>query len=118
VLKSMGYIASYHWAFTLRQVAQTLLQLGPMVVGTNWYEQMFYPTKSGFIRPSGDLAGGHAYLLDEVDTVKQFFGLKCAWGLDWGKGGRAYLSFADFSRLLRRQGEACIAAEISRKAKR
>lgn len=37
VLKEHGFIASYHWAFTLDELVEALLETGPVVMGTNWY---------------------------------------------------------------------------------
>lgn len=112
VLQSQGWIDSYHWAFTLQDVINTILMEGPMVVGTNWYEQMFYPDASNRIHlGTKKLAGGHAYLLNGVNVNKELFRIKNSWGRSWGNRGHAYISFQDFNQLLQEQGEACIALE-------
>jgi C1A family cysteine protease len=89
----------------------TILQLGPVVVGTNWYYNMFFPNTNGVISIGGSLAGGHAYVLNGVDTVNQLFRIKNSWGQSWGKSGHAFISFADMTRLINERGEICLAIE-------
>lgn len=110
-LKALGNVTSYYWAFDLNTIVQYLLNYGPMVVGTNWYNSMFSPNRSGIIRATGDLAGGHAYVLNGVDTRKRLIRIKNSWGRYWGNSGFAYISFADMAKLIAAQGEACVAVE-------
>jgi len=49
VLQARGYITSYSWAFTVDEMVASLLELGPIVVGTNWYDSMFDPDEIGFL---------------------------------------------------------------------
>jgi C1A family cysteine protease len=74
---------------------------------------MFYPDRRGIIRVGGRLAGGHAYLINGVDTNKKLFRLKNSWGRNWGQYGSAYISFSDMERLIKEYGEICFATEIS-----
>lgn len=110
-LQSINKISSYFWAFNLNTLVNTVLNIGPVVVGTNWYQGMFFPDRNGVIRISGRLAGGHAYVINGVDTVKQQFRLKNSWGTRWGIQGRAFISFSDMTRLIREGGEICLATE-------
>lgn len=110
-LKSLGKINSYLWAFDVQTLINTVLTVGPVVVGTNWYYNMFYPDKNGIIRLGGRLVGGHAYEINGVDTVKKQFRIKNSWGKYWGLQGRAYISFTDMSRLIKEGGEVCLAVE-------
>jgi len=111
-LKSINKVSSYYWAFDLESLITTVLNLGPVVVGTNWYEGMFYPNTKGIIRSTGRLAGGHAYVINGVDTKTKMFRLKNSWGRLWGQKGHAYISFKDMERLIKEQGEICLAKEI------
>jgi C1A family cysteine protease len=86
--------------------------LGPVVVGTNWYNGMFYPNRNGLIKISGRIAGGHAYVINGVNTVTRLFRIKNSWGQSWGQSGHAYISFTDMERLIRERGEICFAVEI------
>lgn len=114
VLKNNNYIHSYYWAWRVDEVVNALLTLGPVVVGTNWTEGMFYPSEEGIIKPTGRIAGGHAYLLDGVNMTKGLIRIKNSWGKEWGNKGFAYISLHDMNTLIKANGEACIAKEINK----
>ena len=111
-LQNVKKVSSYYWGYDLNTLINTVLNIGPVVVGTNWYNGMFYPDKKGLIRLSGGLAGGHAYVINGVDKTKKLFRLKNSWGRSWGQQGHAYISFNDMTRLIKERGEICLAAEI------
>jgi hypothetical protein len=111
VLQELGVVKEYRWATNSNEIAETLLNLGPMVVGTKWTADMATPKANGIIRPTGSSLGGHAYLLNGVDTKKKLFRIKNSWGKDWGRQGYAFISFEDFDFLLQSGGEAVIAFE-------
>ncbi len=112
VLERIGYIGGYQWAFDVEQVVEAILQVGPVVVGTDWLSGMLRPNAEGLIRATGRSVGGHAYLLSGVDRQQGKFRVKNSWGTRWGVQGRAYLPIEDFARLLSRQGEACLGVEL------
>lgn len=114
VLKTHGVISNYYWAENVDNVVQAILQYGPVVVGTEWlsnmsYANFFFPT----LNCSGYVKGGHCYLLDGVDTRAGVFRMKNSWGRYWGRFGFATLKITDFDRLLKKNGEACLAFELS-----
>lgn len=112
ILQAQGYISNYLWAFDLNTLINTVLNTGPVVVGTNWYSNMFRPNKTtGMISVSGRFAGGHAYVINGVDTKRRLFRIKNSWGRSWGLNGRAFISFNDMARLIRLRGEICLATE-------
>ena len=111
-LKNSGLVSNYYWGYDINTLVNTVLNLGPVVVGTNWYYNMFFPNGSGLIKLGGSLAGGHAYVINGVATQSKLFRIKNSWGKSWGQGGHAYISFADMARLISEQGEICMATEI------
>jgi hypothetical protein len=111
ILKELGVIKAYKWAFTVEEVVSTVKLIGPMVVGTRWYSGMSQPDSKGIMSASGTLQGGHAYVINGVDDTKGLLRMKNSWGQLWGKDGYAYISYADFATLLSQGGEACIAFE-------
>lgn len=113
VLQAMGVIASYHWASTITDVANAILTTGPVIVGTEWTEDMFTPTGANcIIHPTGPVVGGHAYKIDGYNQNTRLFRMKNSWSTSWGDNGYAHISRDDLSRLLfESDGEAAIATE-------
>jgi hypothetical protein len=110
---ALGYMDEYRWATTIDEVLVALAYRGPVIFGINWYQSMYEPGPDGFVRISGDLAGGHAIMARGVNVERQAIVLHNSWGDTWGGGqdldkGDAYLSFDDLKRLLSEQGEACV----------
>lgn len=109
ILKELNVISEYRWAASVDDISTCLLTLGPVVVGTRWYTAMFTPDNNHIVKPIGGMAGGHAYLLNGVDTDKKLFRIKNSWGRSWGQDGHAFISFDDFATLLTNGGQACMA---------
>lgn len=111
-LKARGHIGTYSWAFNASTIRDWVLSDGgTVVVGTNWYTGMF-DLVAGHLEPTGELVGGHAYLIVGFSTDRQAFRVLNSWGRDWGESGRAWVSFANMQRLISEDGEACTATEV------
>ncbi len=111
-LQARGFISEYNWAFDVDTAIDWLCIGGPLVMGTNWLSQMFYPDKEGIIRATGQNAGGHAYLLSGVNIPRGLFRIRNSWGKEWGQSGHAWIPFEDMARLLSDDGEACTSQEV------
>lgn len=116
-LQELGWLREYRWAFSESDLALAIGYKGPAVLGINWYEGMFDPDGEGFLRPSGDVLGGHAILCIGYSVAKQAYLVHNSWGQGWGgRGvwgqwdlrGRAMIHQKDMARLLGEAGEACI----------
>lgn len=114
ILQRDGFISSYNWAWDLETIKIALLTKGPVVVGTWWTYDMFFPNADGLIHATGNMMGGHAYLLDGINTKKKLIRIKNSWGKEWSKNGFAYISFDDIEKLILNQGEACLAVEVEK----
>jgi hypothetical protein len=108
VLRELGILEEYRWAKDVNEMATVLLTMGPVVCGTTWYNNMFNPDANGLIKVGGGPAGGHAYVINGVDTVKKLFRIKNSWGQDWGVKGHAFISFDDFAGLMANGGDVCV----------
>jgi C1A family cysteine protease len=111
-LQARGLIQEYRWAWDAETVRNAILTAGPVVIGINWYESMFFPDKNGVLTVAGNIAGGHALLVDGYYDKSGLFRLKNSWGRDWGDNGFARISGEDLDKLIKEDGEACLAVEL------
>lgn len=118
-LKEKGLCSEYRWAFDLETAIAYILTTGPLVMGTDWTMDMFTPDRDGYIAPTGQVVGGHAWLAQganrkyrnpdgSLGRVRKLG----SWGIGWGQNGKAWITFNDFERLLLSQGEAAVATEV------
>lgn len=131
-------IKNYLWADTTQPLADVptivswLLNVGPVEIGTNWYNNMFEPGPTGWVNIGGPIEGGHAYTLRGVNTTgaktwcnpggSSYVVMRNSWG-PWGvtvvpnpktkvwdfqraQGGDAIISLAHLEALLGQDGEA------------
>lgn len=112
-MAELSVISEYRWAWDLQTAVEWLLTKGPLVIGVDWYSEMMRPTYDGFIWPAGSLVGGHAVVLDGVNTVNRFVRGLNSWGPDWGNKGTFRLTFEALEALIVADGEVCMAAEIA-----
>lgn len=124
---SVQTLTNYLWADTAAPGADVdrlitwLLTIGPVVVGIDWYNDMFTPGPDGFVHLTGGAAGGHAIMIRGVnanDPNNTYFVLRNSWGFwgvrvhdDWtvdtkSAWGDALISKADLVSLLSNGGEA------------
>lgn len=117
-------ITEYRWGFGIQDVLRILGYQGPVVLGIDWYENMYDPDSRFFIHPTGEVVGGHAILAngvkivkkntalpakwDNVDLDKSYVRLHNSWGQGYGLGGDAFITVRDLDTLLKNGGEACI----------
>lgn len=109
--KKFNKISSFRWAKTIEEIVFAVAIEGPVVVGTYWKTGMEDVDRKGFIHNTGRILGGHAYLINGVNTKERFFRIKNSWGRGWGIKGRAKISFNDMEDLMRDDGEVCLAIE-------
>lgn len=111
VVEDEGLIERYVWAQDEQSLKLWLLTTGPVVVGTAWYQGMFSPDGEGLIRPTGGIAGGHAYLLTGYGRSRGMYRITNSWGRTWGQHGKAWIGERDMWALITNAGEACAAVE-------
>lgn len=113
VLARLGYLKEYRWGFNARDVVTGILTTGPVVLGVNWHESMYY-TPGGILNVDGAVVGGHCILAvgyrlpGRVFEDEAAIGLFNSWGPDWGIGGHAWVRQSALSELMEAGGEACI----------
>lgn len=104
VLQSLGTVDVYRHAFTVEE-AMAALQTGPVMIGSNWYDGMFYPNASGEVTISGRIVGGHEYLAVAYDKTRQRFRFANSWGSSWGDAGYFTMTLFTLSTLLSQDGD-------------
>lgn len=121
VIRTEGYIDSYRWAFTIDDVIDALIEIGPVVLGIPWFESMYETRPSGMVEVDGRLVGGHCITLTGYhpnirlwrEGWRERFEVcrwRNSWGQTYGRNGDGYIRVEDLERLLwgRYGGEACI----------
>lgn len=99
-----GYFSSYTHPFGFDHFLGAI-QLQPVIVGTNWYDDMFDTNSKGFVSVSGGYAGGHEFLCLGVNMRDKYVTFLNSWSEWWGLNGRFRMSFPDFERLLNEDGD-------------
>lgn len=115
IAKSMQFykaIDAYQWTFSWESFLAAI-QTQPVMLGTNWYTGMFDPDKKGYVEPTGEVAGGHAYLARGIDYKNQRVLCRNHWGIKWGVRGEFWLRFATLQQLLDEQGDVLVPALLS-----
>lgn len=121
VLAERGAVSAYHWITSADEMRNTILTLGSVAVGIDWYDSMFYPYakySNQYLRVATEsgLAGGHEVLINGANFAPSqgapFYRIKNSWGQSWGKGGTARIKAADLEWLLfSRGGDAVLVTE-------
>jgi hypothetical protein len=102
------YYKGFSWSRNAREVATIVSRKGPVALGVDWHEGMWDVDENGFIRPVGEIVGGHAILCKGYSVRRSAFILHNSWGRSWGKNGCALLKTEDLQYLLDNDGEACL----------
>lgn len=106
------FLQTYAWAQSIDDVIDWVLQHGPIVVGTNWYSEMFQPDTQHIVHPRGSIAGGHAYVVDGYSRSSDLFRCRNSWGTGWGRRGLFWMQSNDLLKLWSEDGEAATSVEI------
>jgi hypothetical protein len=115
VFVKRGLISGFKHATSLEAVL-TALSVQPVIVGTKWLNDMFTPEADGRLKVSGSVAGGHEYMLDELDVENKRVWIHNSWGDEWGINGRAYITWDDLAKLLADNGDCTVFVPITEPA--
>jgi hypothetical protein len=112
-----GLISGYQHCTSLNAALAALAER-PIITGINWYDSFDNPDENGIVRitKGAQVRGGHEICLDELQVESELIGFTNSWGTGWGVDGRAYISWADFKRLLSEDGDVTAFVPISQPA--
>jgi hypothetical protein len=107
VAKSRGYYSSYLWAPNENDVAITVANYGPVIIGVDWLADMMDTDSDGFVHVSGEFQGGHCVVIIGIDAEENYYTFRNSWGKSWGINGEGKISRADLALLMARNGDVC-----------
>lgn len=112
-LKNAGLISQqYQHTFSLLGALQALMR-GPILVGTNWHNDMFSPDPDGRVHPTGMVTGGHEYEAYRVDAELGRIWFYNSWSSAWGLNGAFYMTWQDFALLIAERGDVVVPFPIT-----
>lgn len=108
VAQEWGFYTGYSWAFSEEEMMLAISWKGPVVIGVNWMDSMYEPDSKGYIRPTGNIAGGHCIMVNGFSLKSQSYRLRNSWGQDWGVNGDCFMNRDDMKTLLAADGEVAV----------
>lgn len=112
-VQEQSYATAFHWMTSVADVQAAVLDLGPVVLGINWYADMMDVDAQGLVHPTGRLAGGHCLIDRGYDPATGLHTLHNSWGASWGLSGDCLIHDNDLALLLSQNGEACIPTKVA-----
>jgi Papain family cysteine protease len=109
-----GLISGYTHITSIA-AAQTAIQTGPFIVGTDWYTSFDTPDANGLVRIAKDatVRGGHEYECIGYDTDTDLWEMVNSWGTTFGVEGHFFYSTKTFEALLASQGDATVLVPLA-----
>lgn len=112
--REFGLITNWWWCFNLSEVRHALSYHGAVEFGTWWWRDMWDTDADGFIRPTGEKVGGHAWALSGYNMLNgsRRYRMENSWGPEWGDNGGAWIWEEDLTQLLLDDGEAACPKKV------
>jgi hypothetical protein len=100
----LDFVKSYKHAFTQTGML-VALQAGPIIVGVNWYEGFDHPASDGSVLPTGQVRGGHEFLIRGYDLDAGWYVADNSWGEGYALGGSFRVPFSTWTKLASEGGD-------------
>jgi len=105
--RRLGLISGYQHAFSLDATLKALA-VTPLIIGVHWYQGFDHPDTTGRVAISGDVRGGHEFLLYGVDAEQRTVLARNSWGVKFGIEGCFSFGWDDLGQLLDEQGDVTL----------
>lgn len=112
--KAKGWIPGYQHAMGITD-ALDALQTHAVITGVDWHEGFDQPNADGLVTISGQVRGGHEFVVDEyrqrgtVPTpAEDLVGCANSWSTRWGLRGRFFMTVSTWARLLEAEGDGTV----------
>lgn len=112
--RELGYIREWRWCTSMTEVRHALSYHGAVEFGSWWFPGMWNVDVDGFVHPTGDPVGGHAYAVAGFNVLNgaRRYWIENSWGPDWGINGGAWIWEDDLARLLGNDGECAVPIKV------
>lgn len=105
VAVSKGYYTNYLWTKNEQDMAITVSNFGPVVIGVDWHQNMMNIDENGFLNLGGGIVGGHCVVVIGVNVEEGYYTIRNSWGETWGNRGDAKIRRSDMQRLIDADGD-------------
>jgi hypothetical protein len=115
--RELGLIREWRWCADAEEMAQAILEIGPVVIGVWWTDQMYQTDQDGLVRTDGAKVGGHCLMVNGFSRNRSvgsytgpLFRWQNSWGTEYGVGGKGYgyVPFDTMAALIADEGEAAV----------
>ena len=113
IAQRRGFYSGYLWAENELDMARTVSNYGPVIIGVDWYDGMMDPDKNGFLNMTGEVVGGHCVVVIGIDYQNGYYKIRNSWGKSWGDNGEAKITRATMSKLIAANGDVCKPVRVS-----
>lgn len=104
LFKQLGFIKGWKHGFSLEAAMQEL-QSRPVITGVPWYAGMDRPDANGFVNPTGQLKGGHEFVVSGINMEREYVDCDNSWSDRFGVKGSFKMTFDVWQDLLSQRGD-------------
>jgi hypothetical protein len=108
--RKLALIRSYGWAFSLNGLIHAL-RSGPVIVGVPWFSGMDHPDRNGLIEATGEIRGGHEFLIrgwQPSGPLDGVFTADNSWGPSWARNGSMFFTAKTWTELAAQQADVTV----------
>jgi hypothetical protein len=110
--RERGWYDGFKWALNMAEL-RAALQLGPVVIGIEWRDDMYDTDAEGLVRAKGKAVGGHCLVITGYspnwENQGPVYRWRNSWGPSYGRNGSGYITPGQLDGVLfQTGGEAAV----------